>query len=132
MMFGKDMEKMQSFLGIQCEFQGELIVNGTLRVDGEVTGRIKADQVILSETAVVKGDIVALRILVGGKVEGSLKATELVEIKSKGRVKGEIFTNKLMVLEGGEFNGRIEMKADDEPNVLDFEYKNQEISIKSQ
>jgi cytoskeletal protein CcmA (bactofilin family) len=57
--------------------------------------------VILSETAVIKGDIIAKRIIVGGKVEGSLRASELVEITSKGKVKGEISTNKLLVMEGG-------------------------------
>ena len=48
-----------------------------------------------------------------------------MEIKAKGKVLGDIFTNKLSVKEGGEFNGRIEMKAA-ESNVLDFESKSGE------
>lgn len=127
-MFSKEMEKLKSFLGAQSEFQGELTAKGVLRMDGAVTGKVQADQVILSETAVMKGDIVARRIVVGGKVEGSLRAPDLVEITSKGKVKGEIFTNKFLVMEGGEFNGQIEMRAD-EPKVLDFESKNKEISV---
>jgi hypothetical protein len=43
-------------------------------------------------------------------------------------VNGDIYANKLIVIEGGEFNGRIKMKAD-KLNVLDFESKSQEISL---
>jgi cytoskeletal protein CcmA (bactofilin family) len=129
MMFGKDADKLRSLLGPQSAFSGDLNAKGILRVDGEVTGRIQADQVILSETAILTGDIVATKITVSGKVEGCLKASDLVEIKSKGKVKGEIFANKLVVAEGGELNGRIEMGAD-ETKILDFELRNQEISLK--
>ncbi len=119
-----DNEKLKSFLGAQSEFQGELISKGILRIDGCANAKIQADQVILSETAVIKGEIIAKRIIVGGSVEGSLKA-QAVEITSKGKVKGEISTDRLMVAEGGEFNGQIEMRAD-EGNILSFESGNQE------
>jgi cytoskeletal protein CcmA (bactofilin family) len=131
MMLGKDVEKLKSFLGAHSELQGELIAKGILRMDGMVTGKVQADQVILSETAFIKGEIVAKRIIVGGKVEGSLRASDLVEIGSKGKVKGSIFTNKFLVMEGGEINGQIEMRTD-EQNVLEFESKNEEISLKRQ
>ena len=127
-MFGKDTEKLKSFVGAQSEFQGELKVHGILRVDGKITGKVEADQVILSETAIIQGDIVAKKIFVGGNVEGCLRAPDLVEIRSKGKVKGEIVTNKLSVTEGGEFNGKIEMKAD-ESRILDLESINNPVSL---
>ncbi len=128
-MFSKDMEKLKSFLGTQSELQGDLKIKGILRLDGSVRGRIEADQVILTETAVLKGEILAKKIIVGGKVEGTLRATGLLEIRPKGKVEGEIFTNKLLIQEGGEFNGQIEMSSD-KTNILDFESKNQEVSLK--
>jgi cytoskeletal protein CcmA (bactofilin family) len=128
-MFGKDMEKLKSFLGTQSELQGELRIKGILRLDGTVTGKIEADQVILSETAFIRGEIAAKKIIVGGVVEGTLKATDLLEIGSKGRVRGDIIADKLVVIEGGQFNGQIEMRSG-KPNVLDFESRSQEISHK--
>ncbi len=125
----KDTDNLKSFLGAQSEFQGELRVNGTLRMEGTVTGKVQADLVILSETAVVRGDIMAKTIIVGGIVEGNIRAPDLVEIQSKGKVRGEIFTNKFLVQEGGEFNGQIEMRVD-ESKVLDFEPKIQEVSAR--
>lgn len=109
-MFGKDIEKLKSFLGTESELQGSLTVKGVLRLDGTARGRIQADQVILSATANLNGEIVARKIIVEGSVEGSLRASELVEIGSRGKVKGDIYTPGLIVIEGGRFNGRIEMK----------------------
>ncbi len=124
-MFAKDTEKLESLIGANTEFEGELRVKGTLRVDGQVDGRLNAEWVILSETALVKGEVTAKKIIVGGRMEGNLRAQEVVEIKAKGRVLGDIITNKLSVKEGGEFNGKIEMK-ESEKKVLEFEPKSAE------
>jgi cytoskeletal protein CcmA (bactofilin family) len=121
-MFGKNMAKMGSFVGPQSEFQGELEVRGTLRMDGSFRGRVQAEEIIVSEGALIKGDVLAKRIIVGGRIEGSIRAPELVEIKSKGKVKGDIFTNNFSVMEGGEFNGKIEMGAK-KAGISEFESK---------
>jgi cytoskeletal protein CcmA (bactofilin family) len=114
------MDKLKSFLGSQSELKGELSSKGILRLDGNVVGNIHADQVILSETSMVKGKITAGKIIVVGRVEGVLHASDLVEIRSKGKVNGEIFTKRFVIMNGGEFNGRIEMNAEMR-NVLEFE-----------
>jgi len=114
-----DMEKVTSFLGSQSEFQGELMSKGILRIDGFAAGRLQADQVILGETATVNGEIVAKKIIVGGNVEGILRAQDLIEITSNGKVKGEIFTCRLSLKEGAELNGQIDMKPDD-PRVKEI------------
>ena len=124
-MFTKDPEKMESFLGSNSNFKGDLNVKGTLRVDGRAEGRLDADCVILSERAVVKGDIQGKKIIVGGTVEGNLRAQELVEIKSKGKVLGDIFSQKLVVIEGAEFTGKIETKRM-EGNIVGLEFRSQE------
>ena len=43
-------------------------------------------------------------------MDGNVRAQELVEIKSKGKVLGDIFTPKLAIIERAEFNGKVEMK----------------------
>ena len=123
-MFSKDSEKLETLIGAESDFQGELNVKGTVRIEGRVEGRVNADYVILSETGVVKGEVSAKKIIVGGKTEGNLRAQDIVEIKTTGKVLGDIFTNKLSVAEGGIFNGKIEMKME-ETKLLDFESKTQ-------
>ena len=124
-MFAKDPEKMESFLGTDSIFKGELNVKGTLRVDGSVEGRLNADCVILSEKASVKGEIQGKKLFIGGSVEGNLRAQELVEIKSRGKVMGDISTPQFVVTEGARFNGRIEMEKEG-AKVIDLPLKGQE------
>jgi len=119
-MFSKNSAKLESLIGTRTDFQGEFTVKGTLRVDGRVDGRVNADCVVLSETGFIKGEIIAQKIIVGGKIEGNLRAQEIVEIKATGKILGEIFTNKISVTEGGEFNGKIEMKTEGN-KLLDLE-----------
>ncbi len=123
-MFTKDPEKMETFLGTNSNFKGELNVKGTLRVDGLAEGRLEAECVILSERARVKGEVKGRKLIIGGTVEGNLFAHDLVEIKSKGRIFGDIFTQKLTVSEGAEYNGRIEMKRQ-ETKLLDLQLEGQ-------
>jgi len=125
-MLSKETDKLESFLGMNSSFKGELNVRGTLRVDGTVEGQLDADYVILSESAEVKGEIKAERIIIGGKVDGNVRAQELVEIKSKGKVFGDIFTPKLAIIEGAELNGKVEMKKE-ERKVIELELKAREM-----
>ena len=129
-MFSKETDKLDTFLGINSSFKGELNVRGTLRVDCTVEGQLYADNVILSESAQVKGEIKAKTIIIGGKIDGNVRAQELVEIKSKGKVFGDIFTPKLTIIEGGELNGRVEMKKaemkKEESKVIELEPKGRE------
>ncbi|HUL36818.1 MAG TPA: polymer-forming cytoskeletal protein [Thermodesulfobacteriota bacterium] len=130
-MFSKETDKLETFLGMNSSFKGELNVRGTLRIDGTAEGQLDADYVILSEPAEVKGEIKAKKILIGGKMDGNVHAQELVEIKSKGKVLGDIFTPKLAIIEGGEFNGKVEMKKAEmkrgESKVIELELKGREV-----
>jgi cytoskeletal protein CcmA (bactofilin family) len=45
-------------------------------------------------------------VVVGGRVEGNIKTTEIVEIKDKGQTLGEMSTPKLSISEGAIFDGR--------------------------
>jgi len=112
-MFHKNKEKLESFIGTNSHFKGNIDTKGTLRIDGIMDGNANADWVILGEKASLKGDVVAKGIIIGGRVEGNLKAKEIVEIKSKGQVSGDIFTNKLTIVEGAVFNGRALMEKEE-------------------
>jgi cytoskeletal protein CcmA (bactofilin family) len=62
-------------------------------------------------------------MIVGGKVEGTVHATELVDIKASGETLGDIYTLRLAVSEGGVFEGRSYMnkaKEADNRAVLPF------------
>lgn len=121
-MFLKNNEKLESFIGMNSDFTGDINTKGTLRIDGIMKGNVHADWVIIGEKASLKGDIGARGIIVGGKIEGNLRAKESVEIKPKGQIFGDISTSKLTILEGGVFEGKSNMTQ--EPSkVVEFQSK---------
>jgi cytoskeletal protein CcmA (bactofilin family) len=66
-MFSKNSDHLECFIGPEASFQGEFVVKGMLRIDGLVQGRVNADCVVLGKGGVVKGEVKAKRIVVGGK-----------------------------------------------------------------
>jgi cytoskeletal protein CcmA (bactofilin family) len=64
-------------------------------------------------------------------MDGNVRAHDLVEIKLKGKVLGDIFTPKLAIIEGGGFNGKVEMKKaemkKEESKVVELELKGREV-----
>lgn len=103
-------DKLESLIGGSTSVEGEIKMSGTLRVDGKVSGNIQTDWLIVGEKASIKGDVAAGGIIVGGLVEGNLRAKELIEVKHKGRVLGDISTKRLAVAEGGSIEGMVSMR----------------------
>jgi len=112
MQMDKKADKVESFIGNNSTFKGEIRTNGALRIDGTMEGNVTADWVILGEKANVKGDVNAQNIIVGGKIEGNVRAKGLIEIKNKGRIIGDIVTPKISIVEGGIIEGRTTMQGD--------------------
>jgi cytoskeletal protein CcmA (bactofilin family) len=114
--------KLESLIGSNSGFRGDVDVKGTLRVDGTLEGNITAEYVIIGEKAFVKGNITANEITIGGKVEGNLTAKELLEITANAYACGDIVAGKLSMAEGGTLNGRIIM-GENKSNIVEFQSK---------
>lgn len=106
----KSAQKLETIIGNESTVTGELNIKGTLRVDGIIEGDIFADWVIVGETGKIHGNVKSRGMVVGGRVEGNIEASEIVELKGKGEVNGEICTAKLAMSEGALFDGRSSMK----------------------
>ncbi len=112
-MFHKNTEKLESLIGSGSTVKGDIETKGTLRVDGMVEGNINADWVVVGEKAHLKGDIAARGIVIGGRVDGNLMAKEIIEIRGKGNICGEIQTSKLTIAEGAIFDGKSSMQKEE-------------------
>lgn len=118
-MFLRRNNKLEALIGGNTDFRGDINTDGTLRIDGKMTGNIIAEWVVLGETASVKGNIKSKGIVIGGRVDGNVEAEELVDIKYTGKLFGDIHTRKLSVAEGGLFEGRSLIQKD-ENKIIDF------------
>ncbi len=122
-MFLRKNDNLDSLIGQKSDFVGNITTEGTCRIEGQFTGNIKAEWVIIGGSGKIKGDISARGIIIGGSIEGNIKADEIVEIKPTGKIIGDITTRKLSVAEGGIFEGRSYTKRDEEIKVIDFPSK---------
>ena len=110
MMIGKKQSSLETLIGQDSLFKGELTSKRVLRVDGVIEGNVQADSLIIGKTGSVKGDIFVRGVEVNGSVEGTIKAEEVVEIRPEGAVRGDIYTVKLIISEGALFAGHSYMR----------------------
>ncbi len=109
-MFGKKQPRLETIIGPETTFQGELNTTGTVRIDGALEGNLNAGWVIIGENGHIKGDVTTKGMVVGGRINGNIRSGDVVEIKHKGEVFGEIYTTNLIIMEGAVFEGRSYMQ----------------------
>jgi len=103
-------EEITALLGKGTRFEGKLIFEGTVRIDGEFSGEVfTRDTLILGENSKVKAQIEADTVVVAGNVIGDISASSRVEIQSSGSVKGAVKAPVFKIEEGGMFDGSTAM-----------------------
>src|SRR5713101_6366580 len=91
--------------------KGEISGREDLFIDGEVHGSIHITEgnVTIGPNGRVTADIEAREIFVRGKVKGSLRGRERVQIGRTGEASGDILTRRLVVEEGATLSGKIDV-----------------------
>ena len=95
-----------SVVGPGTRIEGTVVATGSLRVDGEVKGRITAKgDVSLSPRGRVEADVDANSITLAGQVKGDLTAAGDVTAPADSRLAGNTSAQNVEV--GGAVNGEI-------------------------
>lgn len=117
------LSEINALLGRGTEYEGKLTFEGRVRIDGSFKGMIFSDDMlILGDGARVEADIdVGTLIVRGGELWGEVRARQLVEIHSPGRVHGSIRTPQIFIDKGVVFDGRCVMDTDTEVLEMDGE-----------
>lgn len=101
----------ESLIAREDTFEGKLRTARGVRVLGTVNGEIESSQYVhIEENAQVSADISAEEVVIAGEYTGKLNCRQRVEIRSTGRVSGQIETAKLLLHEGGYFDGELHMQ----------------------
>lgn len=106
-----DQSPPQAVIGAGVKMQGQIISRENIIVDGLIEGSITAEdnQVLVSDSGAVKGDIHASIILVEGSVIGDISASQSVVISASGNMIGNIESPRVTLQDGAKFKGSIEM-----------------------
>src|SRR5439155_18338994 len=88
-------------VGKGARLEGSIVSAGSLRIDGQVKGKITADgDVVLSPQSQVEADIEATNTTVAGRFKGNIVVRNKAELARGGRVDGNVSAKTLVVLEG--------------------------------
>jgi cytoskeletal protein CcmA (bactofilin family) len=99
-------EKMDTILGKDTNFNGEVDAVGGIRIDGRFKGTIKASgDVIIGEGAYIEAKISGRNILIAGEVRGQVDASGKMELTLTGKLFGNLQATKMYVEEGAVFQG---------------------------
>jgi len=103
-------EEISGVIDEGCEFEGKLSFEGTVRIGGVFRGEVYTeDTLVVAETALIEGDISAGVVILNGKMKGTIRARDRVEIHNPARFAGKIYTPSLQVDEGVLFEGETHM-----------------------
>lgn len=106
-------ENLVATIGKSIIFKGELTGSEDLEVNGTVEGDVKLpdNTLTIGQSGKVMASVSAKSILIVGKVEGNVTATERIEIEASGIVNGDLRAPRLLVQEGAVMNGTVAMTS---------------------
>ena len=85
---------------------------GDIRIDGTLVGNLSSTaKVLVGTEGVIQGNLRAEQADILGKVTGEVKVKDLLQLKQKCIVQGDIYTGKLQVEPSATFNGNCHMGA---------------------
>lgn len=99
-----------SIIGPGMKVVGDCSSDGTIRVEGQVEGSVKAAKsVVIGKEGVVVGDVMTQDAIVAGRIDGSVSAESRVELQATCRVQGDIRSRRIKLDEGGQVDGQLHM-----------------------
>ena len=84
----------------------DITINGT--IEGDINFR--ENNIYVGEKGRINANVVAKNISVEGDVKGELRASEQVSIKPSGRVTGDIRAPRVVLDDGCQFKGSVDME----------------------
>jgi cytoskeletal protein CcmA (bactofilin family) len=122
--------KNVSVIGPTMVFRGELSADEDLVIEGTIEGTIAHHKknLTIGKQGRVTADIHASSVVVEGELNGDIHSDGLVSLAKSGRVSGNIYCARLVMEEGTQFNGKIDMtvptplKVAPEPPKTDEEF----------
>ncbi len=111
-----------TILGAEAAFDGKLVFQGSVRIEGKFTGEIATDDVLLvTETAEVIASVHVGTLVLNGTLRGNVKAKRVVELQAPARLYGDIETPSLIIHAGVMFEGHCRMEnlsSSPKPEIL--------------
>jgi cytoskeletal protein CcmA (bactofilin family) len=111
-----DMPKTGEFahIGKSVVVKGDLSGSEDLYIDGTVEGTIQLqnNNLVVGPNGHVHADVSAKVVVIHGKLEGNIRASERAELRKSAVIVGDIFTQRIAVEDGAYFKGKVDIERD--------------------
>ena len=111
--------KERAMIGPTVTIKGNLTSEEDLMIEGRLEGKIEVRQhsVTIGKKGQIKADIYGKVITVEGNVEGNLYGEEQLIVRHSGTVRGNIVAPRVVLEDGSNFKGNIDMSPKERPVV---------------
>lgn len=100
-----------SVLSSDLTIVGNVRSSGDIQVEGTVEGDVRAQVLIVGESATVKGEVIADEVVVHGRVVGRLRGLK-VRLSASARCEGDIVHKTIAIESGAHFEGSVQRQDD--------------------
>lgn len=104
--------QVDTLIGAQVVIHGDLHFSGGLYVEGRIVGKVIAQEgqratLTLAEQGSIEGEVRAPVVILNGRLDGDVYASERVELAAKARVQGNVHYQVVEMLAGSVLTGRL-------------------------
>jgi len=114
------METQMTYIGKSLVIKGELSCGEDLYIDGHVEGTVdpKGNRLTIGPNGRVKANVNAGVVVVEGKLEGNIQASDRVDLKQSAIVVGDVVTQRISIDEGASIKGSVNIQKEPPKNEL--------------
>jgi len=103
---------VDALIGPQVVIRGDVVFSGGLYVEGRILGKVVAEEganavLTLAEQGHVEGEVRASVVVLSGRMDGDVHASERVELTPTARVTGNVHYSVVEMNAGAQLNGRL-------------------------
>jgi len=101
-------------IGKSVVIKGELSGSEDLYVDGNVEGKIELrnNSLTVGPNGNVKADVTAKTVVIQGKLDGAVNASDRVDLRKSAVVTGDVTTQRIAIEEGAFLKGKVEIQKE--------------------
>ena len=98
-------------IGKSLSIKGELSGSEDVYIDGEIEGTIelKENALTIGPNGKIHANVTAQTITILGLVQGSVRASERIDIRKTGTLEGDLVTARIVIEDGAIFRGSIDI-----------------------
>ena len=105
-------ESFGTIIANDTRFKGTITCRDQILIAGIVEGDIDCGGIVwIAKKGIIYANVYARKVIVEGEINGNIESAEYVELKSEGRLIGNLKAAKIRMAPGCYFDGEVTMQG---------------------